>query len=405
MKRATFTILFYVKRTKLLKNGEAPVYFRISVNGEQVETSLKRSIKPNMWDITRNKAKGNSPEALELNDYINSVRGQIFNHQKEIQESGKELTAKAILNAFLGIGEKKWSLVELFTQHNQNMQKLIGKDFSPNTFQRYEAALKHIKIFLDKQYKSNDVSLNELNNEFVNGFEFYLKSDANCQHNSAMKHVKALKKIVNLALANGYIKVNPFSNYKIKIKEVERNYLNREEIKALTEKEISIQRLDIIRDLFLFQCFTGLAFSDLAALTENNIQKGIDGTKWIYINRKKTNVKCKIPILPVAEDIIEKYSNNSECKINNTLLPVPSNQKMNAYLKELAVICGINKNLHSHLARHTYATTVTLENGVSLETVSKLLGHSKLQTTQIYSKVTERKISEEMQLLKCKMAV
>jgi site-specific recombinase XerD len=220
-----------------------------------------------------------------------------------------------------------------------------------------------------------------------------------------MKHVKALKKIINLALANGYIKVNPFLNYKIKIKDVERNCLSREELKKIIDKEISIKRLDIIRDLFIFQCYTGLSFSDLAALTEYNIQKKLDGSKWIYINRQKTNVKCIIPILQAAEDIINKYTESTERKVNNLLLPVPSNQKMNAYLKEVAIICGINKNLHSHLARHTFATTVTLENGVSIEAVSNLLGHKKIQTTQIYSKVTERKISEEMEQLRIKLAM
>ena len=404
MKRATFNILFYVKRTKLLKNGDAPVYLRITLNGDTAEISLKRCIKPTLWDTTRNKAKGTSPEAAELNDYITSVRGQLFMHQRELQEAGKQITAKVLLNTFLGVGEKQWSLVELFQEHNDNLKQLIGNGFSTLTLQRYDAALKHIRNYCTVHYNNEKLPLTEVNNKFITGFDFYLKTVAKCQHNSSMKHIKALKKVIRIGLANDYIRKDPFVSYRITQKNVEREYLTQAEIDAIIKKEINIQRLDVIRDLFIFQCYTGFAYKDLAALKKENIEIGIDGHKWLVIRRGKTGVTCRIPIFPVTESIIKKYASHIEVLISGKLLPVPSNQKMNAYLKEVAAICGINKDLHSHLGRHSYATTVTLSNGTPMETVSKLLGHSKLQTTQIYAKVVNQKVEDDIEMLRAKLA-
>lgn len=402
MKRATFSLLFYIKRTKLLKNGNAPIYLKITVNGKSAELSVQRDVPCKLWDTKRNQAKGSSNEARELNDYITSIRGQIFMHQKELQEKGQLITAKSLRNAFLGLGEKQWTLIDLFHEHNEHMGRLLGKEYSPLTLQRFEAALKHIKSFCKDQYNKNDLLLSEINNKFITAFEFYLKTIAGCQHNSAMKHIKALKKIVRIALANDYIRKDPFSNYKITTKQFDRDQLTEAEIKKLASKEISIERVSAVRDLFLFQCYTGLAYKDLANLKQEDLQIGIDGNKWIYIKRGKTGTPCNIPLLSVAEKILNKYANNI-CRKQGFLLPVPSNQKMNAYLKEVADICGIDKTLHTHLARHTYATTVTLSNGIPIETVSKLLGHSKLQTTQIYARVLDTKVSEDIEKLRQKL--
>lgn len=395
MKRATFNILFYVKRTKLLKTGEAPVYMRITLNSMASEVSLKRSIKPTLWDTTRNKAKGNSEDSQRLNDYLTSIRGQIYLIQKDLQECNKEITPNALLNVFQGKGEKKPSLMELFNDHNLKMSNLIGKDFSALTLQRYATALKHLSIFLEIEYKKKDIHLNEVNNTFILAFEYYLKTTANCAHNSAMKHIKALKKIIRIALANDYIKKDPFLNFSISTDEVIRECLTETELNKLIEKEFSIKRIEIVRDLFIFQCYTGLAYTDLLSLKKENIQKGIDGFDWIVLRRGKTGTECRIPVLPIASKILLKYTYNHKLPAGK-LLPVPSNQKMNAYLKEVADLCGIRKTLHTHLARHSFASTVTLGNGVPIETISKLLGHTKLQTTQIYAKVSDRKISSDM---------
>ena len=403
MQRSTFSILFYIKKSKLLKGGKAPIYMRITINGERSEISIKRSIQPSNWDTVRNKAKGKNPEVSGLNDYLNSIRGQIFQYQQELQEAGREITSKALLNAFQGIGEKHWKLVELFQEHNNNMEKLVGKDYSISTLVRYNSAIKHIKIYCKSQFNNIDLPLSEVNNKFITGFEFYLKTKAKCQHNSAMKHIKALKKVVRIGLANDYIRKDPFSNYQITQKKVDRECLTEVEIDRIIQKEISIERLDIIRDLFVFQCYTGLAYKDLSDLSKEHIQKGLDGHNWIIMKRGKTGVMCRIPLLSVAEQIIEKYADNHVCQIKGKLLPVPSNQKMNAYLKELATICEIEKDLHSHLGRHTFATTITLSNGIPIETVSRLLGHTKIITTQIYAQVLDTKVSSDFNLLRKKM--
>lgn len=396
MKRATFSILFFIKKSKLLKNGTAPIYMRVTVNGKRSEVSIKRSIIPKLWDTVRNKARGNSKETQSLNEYLNSIRGQLYSHQQELQEDGKVITSKLLTNVFLGIGDKQWTLIELFQDHNENMKNLINKEYSPLTYQRYQAALKHIKTFTKTQYNNEALQLTEVNHKFITAFEFYLKTSAKCQHNSAMKHIKALKKIILIAIANDYIRKDPFSNYKITQKKKQRDCLTQKEIDKLIKKEFSIERIEVVRDLFVFQCYTGLSYRDLEKLSKHHIQIGIDGYKWIIINRTKTGSECRIPILPPAEQILKKYKNNPCNLIKQSLLPVPSNQKMNAYLKEVADLCEIDKKLHTHLARHTYATTVTLSNGVPMETVSKLLGHKKITTTQIYSKVLDSKISQDM---------
>lgn len=376
---------------------------RITINGIRNEISIKRSIQPSNWDTARNKAKGKAPDVKDLNDYLNSVRGQIFQYQQDLQEAGKEITSKALLNAFLGIGEKQWKLVELFQEHNNNMEKLVGKDYSPLTLVRYNAAFKHIKTYCKSQYKNIDLPLSEVNNKFITGFEFYLKTKAKCQHNSAMKHIKALKKVVRIGLANDYIRKDPFCNYQITQKKVDRECLTEAEIAKLVQKEISIDRLDVIRDLFVFQCYTGLAYKDLANLSKEHIQIGMDENNWIIMKRGKTGVFCRIPLLPITENILEKYAENPAAQFNGKLLPVPSNQKMNAYLKELATICEINKDLHSHLGRHTFATTIMLSNDIPIETVSRLLGHTKIITTQIYAQVLDTKISSDFNILRKKM--
>ena len=403
MRRTTFNINFFIKGKKLLKNGEAPVIVRITINGVSSELTIKRSVTPNLWDNTRNKVKGNSPKAKEINDCISSIEFQLFNHQKDIQESGKIVTAKLLKNAFLGLGEKQWSVLELFTIHNDDIRNLIGNGYALGTVKKFDTCLNHVGSYCKSNYNVDDVLIADVDHKFITGFEYYLKTTGKCQHNSAIKYVKSFKKIIRIALANDYIRKDPFLNYKVKIKPVTRICLTQTEIDALVQKDIYVKRLEVVRDLFIFQCYTGLAYKDMESLSKENIQIGIDGGNWIIKKRTKTGNECRIPILPIAQEILAKYENDPCNQIKNTLLPVSSNQKMNAYLKEIADLCSINKNLTTHLARHTFATTVTLSNGMSIETVSKLLGHSDLHTTQAYAKVLDNKVSEDMDVLRKKM--
>jgi site-specific recombinase XerD len=405
MKRTTFSILFFIKRAKLLKTGEAPIYLRITVDGKCSELSLNRSVKPNMWDTPRNKVKGKSEEAEELNGYLTSARGLIFQHQQRMREDKKVLTHQALRNAFLGVGETHWTIVMMFEEHNANMESLVGVEYSPLTLQRFKTALKHVVDFCRIKYKVEDILISEINHEFITGIELYLKTKVSpCSHNTTMKHMRALKKIIRIALARDYIRKDPFVSYKIKVKKIDREILTTEEVKILLEKTFEMKTIEVVRDLFVFQCYTGLAYNELKNLSKNNLVVGVDKLKWIKTVRGKTGTECNIPLLPIAEQILDKYADHPCHEVDNRVLPVPANQPMNRYLKEIAVLCGIDKNLCTHMARHTFATTITLSNGIPLETVSKLLGHTKIQTTQIYAKVLDTKISEDMMKLRDKLS-
>lgn len=402
MQRVTFSVMFFVKKKKPLRNGDLPIYFRITYNGKYVETSLKRGIPEELWDNHKQRAKGKSKIAQNLNQELESVLGQIYNHRLDLQERGKTVTARKLMDAYLGKDQAGPTLIQLFGEHNKDMSERVGIDFAPLTLQRYEVADRHVKTYLEQQNKK-DIELAELNHEFITGFEHYLKVVAGCQHNSAMKHMKALKKIVGIAISRDLIRKDPFSSYKIRTKKVDREYLTEHELSLLAELELRMPRTELVRDLFLVQCYTGLAFKDLYELTPDNIQIGVDGDKWIFIKRGKTDTPCHIPILPIVEQVLEKHSDHPIAKNRGTLLPVFSNQKMNSYLKEIADKAGIHKQLTTHMARHTFATTVALSNGVPIETVSKMLGHRKIATTQIYGRILDHKIADDMRKLRDKL--
>jgi site-specific recombinase XerD len=401
----TFGLLFYVKRAKIDNNGKAPIYVRITVDGIRSELSIKRSVEIERWNTEAGKVKGNSEEVKSINTYIDVVRNKIYDHHKRLIDANKKVTAEAIKNSFLGIGEKEKTLVSIFQYHNKQVKALIGKEFAAGTHERYETVLRLLQLFLEKEYKVKDIAISDINHKFITDLEFYLKTERKNAHNTAIKYIKNFKKIVRIALANGWIDKDPFSNFKATVKDVEREFLTEEEIQTLVSKDLHVNRLDQVRDIFVFNCFTGLAYADVKKLSDADIVIGIDGSKWIKTNRTKTDVKSSIPLLPTALAILEKYKNNPVANNVNKLLPVLSNQKMNAYLKEIATICKIEKNFSTHLARHTFATTVTLTNGVSLETVSKMLGHKSIKTTQHYAKIVDRKVSDDMLILKDKYAL
>jgi len=286
--------------------------------------------------------------------------------------------------------------VEVFDYHNKKMEAQVGKEYSKGTLVKYKTCLKVLKEFMSHQYKRSDFALQELNLAFVTEFDFYLRTVKDCCNNTTVKYVKNFKKVINQARALEWIKHDPFANYKVKIDIVDREVLTQSEIDKLLNKTFSIERLNQIKDIFLFCCYTGLAYSDVSKLSKDNIFIGIDGNNWILINRTKTNVQSKVPVLPIAQTILDRYKDNPECSKRKVLLPVPSNQKYNAYLKEIADCTGITKNLTTHIARHTFATTVTLNNRVPIESVAKMLGHRTIKTTEHYSRVLDVKIADDM---------
>ncbi|AOW16882.1 recombinase [Polaribacter vadi] len=400
-----FSFIFYIKRSKADKNGKANVYLRITVNGKRSELSISKKVDVNKWVATAGKLRGGSAEAQQLNRYIDDISNKIHKIHQKLVEENKKITALKIREIFCGKDENQKMLLVIFQDHNNQVERLVGKDFAPGTLERYKTAKKHLEAFIKLEYKLEDINIKDVNHKFIRGFEYYLKTERNCSHNTAIKYITNFKKIIRIAYANDWISKDPFYNWKARLKTVDREFLSKEEIQKLVEKSFSIKRLEQVKDIFLFSCFTGLAYSDVKKLSKNDLVIGIDGDIWIKTKRTKTNTRSNIPLLTTAEAILDKYSEHSGVEQSEFLLPVLSNQKMNAYLKEIADVCEINKNLTFHLARHTFATTVTLTNGVPIESVSKMLGHKSLKTTQHYAKILDRKVSEDMQELKQKLKI
>lgn len=396
------SILFYLKSSKASKNGLSPIYQRITINGTRIELSTSRYVEKSKWNNAAGKLRGNSEEARLINSHLDILKSKIYETEKWMINNNEEINVQTFKNKLLGVEEKTRKLILIFEDHNKKMKELVGKEYSINTYKKYKTTLSHTKEFLKHQYNVNDICIKQIGIAFLNHFDFYLRNIKNCNNNSTIKYIRNFGKIIKQCFVNDWIDKDPFLKYKGKVGEVERVYLSKEEIESLLNKEFKIKRLDLVRDMFLFSYFTGLAYIDVFNLTQSNIIIGIDGDKWISIHRQKTESASKIPILPVTQMVINKYENHPQCLIENRLLPMLSNQKMNAYLKELADICEIDKELTFHIARHTFATTVTLTNGVPIESISKMLGHKNLRTTQHYAKVLDKKVSENMRVLKKK---
>lgn len=394
-----YSIRFLIKPGKT-KSAKAPIYCRITINGKRAEISLKRFIEPAKWSASIGRVKGNSAEARLINLNIELLNNDVLRHYNMLIMEGKYIDSLVLKNSVLGVYEKQYTLIESFEYHNERMKTLIGIDVELGTYKKFETVLVKIKNFLKLNYQKADINLIELDFKFINDFEYYMKVQEKVKHNTALRYIRCLKKIVLMAIKNDWIQKNPFANYSCQYDRVNREVLSENDLKLLWKKEIGIPRLDEVKDVFLFCCYTGYSFSDVERISTNDLEKGIDGEFWIFTERKKTGITSNVPLLPEAYSTIQKYAAHPYCIASGKLLPVKSNQKMNAYLKEVATICGIKKNLTMHMARHTFATTITLSNGVPIETVSKMLGHSKIATTQIYAQVLDNKVSADMKKLR-----
>ena len=402
----TFGIQFVLRLPKNKKDEMAVVYARITVNGRRAEISLKSKVSINNWDEAKGRAKGKRDEIIKLNSHMEQVRSLIFDSYQELIQQNKPVSVDAVKAKYLGEDiEETMTLLKMIDYHKQ---VAIGK-LAPGTMKNYYTTENYLKKFVKHQYNNSDISLDELNYRFILDFENFLINYESVDHhkslnnNGVMKHMERLRKIVNMAVMMDLLEKDPFCKYKLHFDKVERGHLTKEELKVLSKKSFKIERLQAVLDMFLFSCYTGLAYIDIFNLTQENIAKGIDGRDWLMTNRQKTNTSVKVPLLPEAVQLIKKYKDHPVAVAKGTLFPVVSNQRMNGYLKEIAEICGIDKNLTFHLARHTFATTVTLSNGVPIESVSKMLGHTSIRTTQIYAKVVEHKLSEDMQNLRERM--
>ena len=401
--QTTFTLSFWVNATRI-KNNQVSVFARVTVNGKRANISLQRKVIISEWDSNKGRARGNKQESRLLNRYLDQVKNRIYEAHDELVKEKAFICAQSIKARFLGEDNEEYSLLTLVDYHNTQMSESL----SYGTLKNYFTTQKYIKFFLNKK-KIQDIYLSQLTFRFLVDFEKFLRSyvpedhQKQMENNTVMKHIQRLRKMVTLAYKMEWIDKDPFIKFKPTYIKNEREFLSENELQTIIEKVFEIERLELVKDLFVFSCYTGLSYIDVMNLNEDNITFGIDGGKWIITNRQKTHNKVKIPLLFMAEELIKKYKGHIKTKKTKTLFPNISNQKLNSYLKEIADLCKIKKNLTFHMARHTFATTVTLSNGVPIETVSKLLGHSKIATTQIYARVIERKVSDDMKILKEKL--
>lgn len=398
-----FSLLFYFKKPKRHKRKELPIYLRISVGNERMEISTQRKWDPDRWNPAAGRAIGTKEDARALNTHLETLQLKVHDVHRQLIAEDEEITIANIKAKLEGRQIESKLLIEVFREHNRRVTQLVNKDFAPGTLERYETALSHTASFIKWRYKKEDIDIQDLSYEFVTDMEFWLKSVRNCSHNTSVKYISNLKKIIHICLKNGWLLRDPFLGYKMNKREVVREILTKEEITQISNKTFPTDRLNVIRDIFLFSCYTGLAYADCKKLKRHEIATGIDGEKWIFTHRTKTETPSKIPLLRPALKILDKYKDHPSCNVTSCLLPVPSNQKMNAYLSEIADLCGINKKMTFHTARHTFATTVTLANGVPIETVGKMLGHRNLKTTQHYAKILDKKVSDDMMMLRNKL--
>lgn len=402
---ATIVNLFYLKRAKANTHGLVPIYHRTTINGKRLDKSTGKFIDPGKWSTEAGRMKGTSEEARIINSHLDSLIAKNSNIEKKLIAVDKDITAETFNSILTGKSEKQRMIVSIFKDHNTRIKELIPSgEFAKGTLDRYETSLSHTIEFMLWKYNVSDINIKQIDHAFIMDYDFYLRTERKCNNNTTVKYLKNFQKIINICLSNKWITEDPYVRCKHKINEVDIDFLTESEIQTIYSKEFVSERLSEVRDIFIFCCFTGLAYIDVQQLNENHIGIGIDGSKWIFKKRQKTDTSSHIPILPIAQDIINKYSSHPHCVNSGLLLPVKSNQKMNSYLKEIADICGIQKKLTFHMARYTFATSVTLTNGIPLESVSKMLGHKNIRMTQHYAKVVDRKVSDDMAILKNKFS-
>lgn len=395
----TFSVLLLPLFEKESK-GKTPLYARITINGNRIKFSLKRKFTTSLWNPKISRLKGSSMEARQINIYLDQVLIEINDAYRQLLKEKKLITPHTVKARYLGEDEINKTLLQLSAYHNTNMKSLL----KPGTLKNYYTTEKYLKKFLQIERKTEDIFLENLNYAFIIDFENFLRNNvAQLQsrpltNNGLMKHLERLKKLLNLAQKLEWITRDPFVKFSLKFNKTERPYLTQNEVDTILNFDFENSSLNKTRDIFIFACYTGLSYIDVKNLTKDNIVRGIDGSNWIYTSRQKTDQPVKIPVLDTAQFIIEKYK--EEMASEELLLPVYSNQKINEYLKKIATKTKIQKDMSFHCARHTFATTITLSNGVPIETVSKLLGHSKLSTTQVYARVLESRISDDIGNLK-----
>jgi integrase len=395
MVRSSFAILFFIRDSRVRKDGTTSIEVVLTVNGERCAFSTGKKVKSCNWDKNKQQVKGKDEEAQSLNNYLKAIKAKLYQKEAELLERDFVITAELLRDAYFDKVEslKEKSLFEVFEEHNQEQEKLVGNGVSKATYWISVYTVRLLKEFVQQKYKREDLYLRELNLNFIQAFHSFLKIDKGMAQNSSTKHLKLLKKIINLAVANSYMSINPFITYKVEREPVEIDFLDEEELRKIINFDTPLPRLERAKDMFLFGCFTGLSYIDIKTLTPEHFEKDNAGRIWIKKRRVKTGVLSRIPLLPIAKLILDKYKGGEK------LLPIQDPADINKYLKDIAILCDIKKRITFHTSRHTFASTVTLANNISLEVVSKMLGHTNTRMTNHYAKLIDKCIGEQMDKL------
>lgn len=401
--QSTFSILFWLSKNRI-RNGKAQLFARITVEGKRAEIATHCEVSPLEWDSRAQMVVGKSQEAKEINNHLAIVKAKLLKCQSQLEVRNEALTSEKIKNEYVGKRPERKKITEAFQFWLDRIQEEVNKKKKAQaTYNKYDDTFNHIKNFIRQQYKVSDKYLDEVDFSFITDFEYYLSVTLNLHNNTSMKYVSQAKTIFRMATKRGWILINPVASFSCSFEYGEPLRLELHELESMYRKEMPVRRLEEARDTYVFMCYTGYAYSDTEQLSAENIFWGIDKQLWITKDRQKTEGPECVPLLPIPLEIIEKYKNDLFCKTRGKLLPVRPNSKFNGYLKEIAAICHINKELTTHTGRHTFATSVTLENDVPLETVGKMLGHKSIKSTQRYARVTRKKIANNMQVLKKKL--
>lgn len=393
MSRSTFNILFIVRKTKVNQMGLAPIRVRITIGGEAIEFSTKINISPALWDAKTGKATGRTRMSADANAAIDKIITRLHTKYGEVDNKLGYVTPELLKNAFFGVDEKTMTLLVLFDKKIGQKHSLAGVTIKREAVWKYENTRKKLEAFIPVYCKLPDISIKEVGYDFITGFDIYLRSTCRCGHNTAVKHLRYLKQVTTDALKSGLLRIDPFLDIRLSSKKGYREFLTKEELRIIINQRFASEILKETRDVFVFCCLTGFAYADVSRLTVDDIVRGEGNKQFIIKDRTKTGVQSFVPLLETALKIIGKYKKKD--LPGGKLLPVYSCQVMNRYLKEIACLCGIKKPLSSHCGRHTFSTLMLTE-GISVESVSKMLGHTDIKTTQIYARILNEKVIREV---------
>ncbi|MDR0832613.1 MAG: site-specific integrase [Candidatus Symbiothrix sp.] len=393
--RSTYSVIFYLKKTDTKKDGLCPVMGRITIDTGQKAFSLKIKADPDCWDAKENRAIGKSRQTLAVNKTIEDYIDKIDNYYDAILDDQGYITAELVKNALDGVGIRETKLLKLFAEHNKELKLRVGVDREESTLEFYERSYTRLSDFIKQEYETEDINLRALTVSFIEKYDFYLRIDRNMENNTIAAHMKNLKKIIRRAIRQGTLKHNPFYTYACQSEEKVCRHLEPEEIEKLMQTPVAEEKLCYIRDIFVFSCYTGLAYADVFNLSEKHLVTAKDGKVWICINRQKTKVECNIPLMKMPLLIMEKYNN---LRNNGKLFKKLSPSCLCRNFRKIETLCGI-KHLSFHMARHTFATHFTLAQGVPIATISKLMGHTSTETTEIYAKILDQTVNQDMKVL------